>query len=124
MLLPTFENLKRLITESKSMFCSGSPSWIQDNPRFYKFRWWIFSEECTAEGYDFLGREEFSLCTHDAINLIERLKKERRSFMIYHRRRRRSGPDTPFKKWDRTGEDPGYAPPFDEDQDPIYKGHK
>ena len=124
MLMPTVENLRRHCRSGQSMFCSGTLGWLGQNPLFYKFMWWIFSEESKVDGNKFLGHDKFALCTSDAIKLIDRLTLERKPFLVYNRRCRRAGPDTPFKKWDGKGDPPKLAPAFCDDPDPEIEGHR
>ena len=124
MMQPTFKNLSRLGDDCISMFCSGTLGWLGQNPRLYKFRWWVFHSGSPAEGAEFLGRYEYSLSTRDAMEFIDCLTREKKIHLIYNRRYRRAGPDVPWKKNYESGEKIDYAPVFDEDSDPIFEGHK
>lgn len=108
----------------RSTFCSGTADWHGQNPRFYKFKWWIFHEGSLAQGSDFLLNEKYALSTKDAMEIQERLRKEGKSFYIYHRRYRRNGSDTPFRQPGEGDQERKFALSFDDDPDPMFEGHK
>lgn len=124
MIRPTFENLARLAPRGEGLFCSGTLGWREQNPRLFKFRWWIFHAGSPTEDAAFLSDRRYALCTNDAMALVEKLRREGRACFIYNRRYRRGGPDAPWKKWDGQGEAPTLELPFDEDGDPLYEGHR
>lgn len=124
MIRPTFENLTRHASGGQGLFCSGTLGWQEQNPRLFKFKWWIFHAGSPAEDSIFLSDPRCALCTHDAMVLIDTLRREGRAHLIYNRRYRRGGPDAPWKKWDGQGEAPEYEVPFDEDGDPPWEGHR
>lgn len=121
---PTFKSLARMhLLEPGMYFCSGTLTWMSLNPRFYKMKWWVFHEGSHVEGRDFMT-DEYSLCTSDALALIKKVTSEGKSCLVYNRRCRRLGPDTPFKHDEESMSGWSWAPAFDDDTDPEYKGHK
>ena len=79
------------------------------NPRLYKFKWWVFHSGSPSEGYNFLGCKEYALCTRDAMAFINSMRHEGSAHFIYNRRYRRGGPNVPWKKRDGEWQGPQYA---------------
>jgi hypothetical protein len=77
-----------------------------------------------VEGWSFLNDKGLALCTKDAMELMDQLMAKKQRMLVYNERWRRAGDDTPFKKWDGDGLRPELAPAFDDDPDPLFKGHR
>jgi hypothetical protein len=118
---PSFEMLAEM--KRKNEPSASYASNLNTNPRHHKYRWWVFHEGCTVEGADFLKREN-SLCTHEAMMLMDRLRKENKPYIVYNVHDRRLGEDTPFRKDEESVSRHDWAPAFDDDPDPIWEGHK
>lgn len=120
---PSFSELAKYHGKATVLFCSGTLAWRDLNPRFYKFRWWVFHEESPIDGPGFLA-ERYSLCTSDAMALLETLKEDGKPCFLYNSRRRRLGPETPFRHDPESMSHWNWAPALDEDRDPEFEGHK
>ena len=70
-----------------------------------------------VEGEEFLYQDEYRLCGYDAFQLLEKLKREGKSCIVYNARYPRSDPRNPFdpEKWD------AFAPSIDDDTDPEWR---
>jgi hypothetical protein len=120
MLQPSFSYLSTLKDDKPGViFCSGTR--LHPKPTYYKYYWLVFHEGSPCDGPAFLDYSK-GLCTADAMKLIEELKSQGKSCMLYNTSRRRV-PSTQTPPWvkDDTYE---YAPGFDEDADPLWQGHK
>lgn len=93
---------------------------MHPNPRFYKYRWWIFWRESPCDGQNFLA-DRYALCTADAMALMERLADGGETYWIYNSRTPRfeSGV-TPFDRASDKWRDRLFAPALDDDTDPEY----
>ena len=118
---PSFEMLAEM--KRKKELSASYASNLNTNPRHFKYRWWVFHEGCTVEGAESLKREK-SLCTHEAMMLMDRLRKENKPYIVYNVHDRRLGDDTPFRKDEDSLSKHDWAHAFDDDPDPIWEGHK
>ena len=100
----------------------GMMSYAQNmhpNPYFYKYGWWVFSRFSTEEGRQFLSVKNM-LSTHDAAHLIKKLQELGEPFIVYNQKFHRRGEKTPFDE----SRDFEWAVDYDDDPDPVWKGHK
>jgi len=99
---------------------------VHSNPRFYKYYWRVFHAGSPFFGEDFFQQCK-QICTYEAMNLIKRLEEKGEGYIIYNVASPRTGKDVPFdfthKRWADCSE-LITAPPFDDDLDPEYQGHK
>lgn len=117
MIRPTHEKLQQLIEGRDGPRQFGQASGVHRNPRLFKYYWWIFHEGVPVEGEEFLYQDEHRLCGYDAFQLLEKLKREGKSCIVYNQRFPRSDPRNPFdpEKWD------SFAPSIDDDSDPEWR---
>lgn len=106
-------------------FYEGYSQGIHPNPRFFKYRWWVFWEGSLEEGWDFIHNEDYSLCTAKFLKVRERLLDEQQPQMVYNSKYLRRG----SQLWDIMV--PGHrrwclpiAVAYDDDLDPAWRGHK
>jgi hypothetical protein len=120
MMLPSFIHLRVLSAgKPQSLFCSGPR--LHPNPAFYKHYWLVFHAGSPCDGAAFLDYSK-ALCTSAAMILVDELKSQGGSCMLYTISRRRI-PSSKTPPWvEVAGYE--YAPDFDEDTDPLWQGHK
>lgn len=95
---------------------------LHPNPKLYKYRWWIFWLGSSCDGHAFLG-DEHSLCTADAMALIDKLWLKNERHWIYNRRIPRDHPGTtPFDRSSIKWRNTQFALPFNKDTDPEWEG--
>jgi hypothetical protein len=125
MMEPTKDNLAAMLEAWGRLF--GGP-WFHgvfphSNPRFYKYYWWVFHKGSPEEGEAFLV-PRYRLCMHDAYALERELRARRETFITHNRQHPRFDPRRPFdpnaKKWANVE----WAPCFEDDTDPLYKGFR
>ena len=94
---------------------------LHPNPRFYKYYWRVFHDK-SPEGKLFF--EEKPMNTHDAMELCRALEEQGKGYLLYNYHLPRSGENVPFyfqsDRW--TGAE--IARPYEDDPDPVWKGHK
>ncbi|MBN2807897.1 MAG: DnaB-like helicase C-terminal domain-containing protein [Deltaproteobacteria bacterium] len=130
-----FEPLEKSITFNDPLGC------IHINPLLFKYYWWIipYSEMpedvpiLTDFNYDkkkcsyarkkyFLNDKSSRLCTYKAIQCMEKLAGENQLFEIFTQQLPRK--DAPFDPEHGRWKDCEWAPAYDDDSDPVWKGHK
>jgi len=68
---------------------------IHPNPRFFKYRWQIYTADSPWEGPEFFEKApRFSI--YEAMTLIEKLRDTAQTHIVYNQRLPRSGPGVPF----------------------------
>ena len=97
---------------------------MHPNPRFYKYRWWVFWEGSPCEGSEFL-EQKYSLCTADFMSLTEKLRLDGKLHFIYNKQypRHEEGV-TPFLTQHPRWEGIKFEVPLSQDNDPAYKEHR
>lgn len=122
MRLPSFDELTLDIKENgnKPLRVSYATN-IHNNPYFYKYYWWVFWLGCPVDGRVFLSKE-YRLCTHDAFTLLDQLRANGESWILYNK----SSPrydliNTPFDFEHPQWKNRVVAPSFELDTDPIWK---
>ena len=105
----------------KGKRCRSFAQTMHPNPQFYKYYWWVFWKESTAEGDEFLS-ENSRLSTSEAMKLVKRLEGEKEPCLLYNNRLPRRGSifDPASPRW----QDAEWAPAFDDDKDDFWQGHK
>ncbi len=97
---------------------------MHPNPRFYKYRWWVFWGDSPCDGREFLD-DKYALCTADAMALIKKLHEAVESHWIYNQRIARYEPGvTPFDRLSVKWRDHPFAPALDDDADPSLDGFR
>jgi len=115
---PTYEDL---------IGSDGSPSRIpygtvpHPNPRWYKYRWRVFHRG-SPQGRAFFNTPELS--AHKAMTLLRELEAKGEGYIVYNNGQPRYGDDTPFNLSHPRWKDYTPAPPYDEDPDLEWEGHK
>ena len=94
---------------------------LHPNPRVWKHTWRLFTRYSTSEGDAFLRSPREALCTAEAMNLLARYRESGETVWIYGSKMPRRDPaacpfDPDHPKWRNTA----WAPPFDEDPDPVW----
>ena len=117
MLVPTY----KFLLEEPGFHFQGS--YLNTNPRLFKYTWRLFTLESPNEGWEFLQTCP-QISTAQAMRTIEHLKGEDKSVIVYNRRLPRKHSPMIFNpnsdKWS------GYkwACSFEEDTDSQWEGHK
>lgn len=119
MLHPYFKTLEMLSSTGQGVFLSGTN--LHPRPTYYKYDWLVFHEGSDCEGAAFMDYSK-AISTSAAMTLVEELKREGKSCILYNRRRRRQ-PSAQTPPWP-VGQGYEYAPGFDDDEDPEWQGHK
>ena len=122
MVIPTFESLKTIWTgENSDSFLLGfNGTFLHKNPRFYKYYWLVFHDECTEEGHDFLNNPKNLLCGYDMTVFVKKLKRDGKMFFLYNRSVKRLDKTAPWDKNHSMYKDYKWAPDFDDDTDNLY----
>lgn len=94
---------------------------MHPNPRFYKYTWRVWTPDSPWEGAAFFADAPL-MCTAESHELETRLLAEQKHFFVYNVQRPRfGGPfDQTAPKWAQVI----FAPAYDDDPDPVWKGHK
>ncbi len=122
MRVPNFDALRRESVEAGIGFSYASN--MHPNPRFYKYRWWVFWRDSACDGREFLD-DKYAICTANAISLIKKLQADGECYWIYNRRISRHEPGvTPFDRTSVKWRDHAFAPSFDDDTDPQLDGFR
>lgn len=123
MRIPNFEIIRR----QREARCSSFATGVHPNPRFYKYYWWVFWSESPIDGMEFLS-DKYRLSTAAAIALLAELKAMGKPLWLYNRRLPRRDPANPFDANHSQWRDVEWAPPYDDDMDPVAPeplvGHK
>ncbi|MFA6107409.1 MAG: hypothetical protein WDA75_01440 [Candidatus Latescibacterota bacterium] len=132
-LFSALENVERCYPEDNAFFLRqfGRPAprgWyfcqrMHPNPRLWKYRWWVFHRESTAEGRVFL-EPEHSLCTARAMEVLEDLQQREMFYLVYNRGYPRRDPSNPFNPGHPRWAGVKWAPAWEEDPDSVWRGHK
>lgn len=91
------------------------------NPRFYKYLFRVFSDESPWEGDSFF-RHAPLLSVADFYAETERLLQAGKSCAVYVVRRPRLDPANPWDLSSPRWQGASFAPPWDEDPDPLVDG--
>jgi hypothetical protein len=97
---------------------------MNPNPKLYKYRWWVFWRESACDGPQFLD-EKHSLCTADAMALIDTLTRNGECHWIYNKRMPRDQPGvTSFDRSSPKWRNVQFAPTFHCDADSEWNGFR
>lgn len=116
---PTFERLR----EEKEAGLRGirfQGRFLHPNPAFYKYYFYLFSEEASTEGRAFFSVEN-RLCIHAYRQRCEAFPSETDLAFAYNERLPRRGPEIPFDEDHPRWEGQEWAPPLADDLDPVVK---
>jgi len=120
MRLPSFARFRReKAWRAKGLKFQGS--FIHPRPEFYKYYFYVFTEDSPEEGRAFF-RKENRLCIHDYLERKAEINARKGLAWVYNVRLPRRGPATPFDENHPRWKDAEWAPPLDEDPDPPVKG--
>ena len=120
MRLPSFARFRReKAWRAKGLKFQGS--FIHPRPEFYKYYFYVFTEDSPEEGRAFF-RKENRLCIHDYLERKAEINARKGLAWVYNVRLPRRGPATPFDENHPRWKDAEWAPPLDEDPDPPVEG--
>ena len=120
MQLPSFARL-RLHKKMGSTGVGFQGGFIHPRPEFYKYYFYLFTEDFREEGKAFF-RKENRLCFHEYLKRKAEIYERGDLGWSYNVRLPRRGPATPFDENHPRWKDAEWAPPLDEDPDPPVKG--
>jgi len=93
---------------------------MHSNPYFYKYYWWVFWQGSPMDGREFLDKK-YQLCTHDTFTLLDQLRANGESWILYNKHSPRYDLiNTPFDFDHPQWKNRIFAPPFEQDTDPIW----
>lgn len=98
-------------------YCSG----LHPNPEFYKYYFYIFTDDSSPEGEAFFCKEN-RLCIADAMQKRREIEEAGDLGFAYNRRHPRRGEATPFDESHPKWKGVEWAPPLSEDPDPAVDG--
>jgi hypothetical protein len=120
MKIPSFEALKLQPAGELHSYAKH----MHPNPRYYKYLWWVFWRGSPCDGDAFLA-DAHSLCTADAMALMDQLTAARESHWIYNRALPRDDPGVaPFDRKSLKWKNAKFAPSFAQDADPEWQGFR
>jgi hypothetical protein len=97
---------------------------MHPNPKFYKYYWWVFWKGSPVDGDEFLS-SRYRMPTAAAAQLLEELREKGEPFWLYNRQLPRKDADnTPFDPDAPRWKNAEWAPPYDQDPDAVWNGHK
>lgn len=97
---------------------------LHPDPRFYKYRWWVFWEGSPVDGAEFLD-DAYAFNTAYAMAVMDDLLQKRKPHWIYNCQIPRLDPGvTPFNPLHSRWKDTKFAPPLSEDADAEWQGHR
>lgn len=104
--------------------CHSYARQMHPDPRLFKYRWWIFWRESPCDGMEFLAIEH-SLCTSDAMVLLDKLSQENECHWVYNQPIPRDEPGvTPFARSSTKWMSSEFASSLDNDADPQWQGFR
>lgn len=124
MRVPDFKDFQEERAEGRTGAWRCSGSGLHPNPLYWKYDWWVFHQDSPVDGHAFLTAS-YRLSTHDALNLIDRIRATGGLCWTYNARRPRLDPEhTPFDPQHPRWKGVEWAPAYDQDPDPPLNGHK
>lgn len=122
MLPPLYKNLK--LYKRKD----GTPAIVfagavrrHQNPRLFKYYWWVFTEGCPIEGREFL-KDRYRLTEYEFEDVYRRCRDQGIAALIYNAKHYRLSDDTPWDKERLMAKGINtFASGYDSDIDPIAK---
>lgn len=114
-LLKTFEGMQK---NEGVTFCRGT---LHPAPRLYKHHWQIFSPDSEYEGLEFFEKAP-RISTARCMERLHELATAGTPCLVYTWKQPRKFTGMPFdpEKWKGAT----WAPSWDDDDDPIWEGHK
>ena len=122
MRVPSFQRLAEEI-EAEGFLIASYASRIHPNPRFYKYYWWVFWQQSPCDGHEFLSTCH-RLPTKQAFDLMQTLQSKRLSYWLYNQQLPRLDPLVPFDPSAQKWQGIEWAPTYNDDIDPEYRGYK
>ena len=124
---PSFLDLQIEIETAQSLGKSTSASYAKfrhPNPRFYKYRWWVFWAGSSCDGWGFLAPEN-GLGDKEAWELMAKLTRQDQVFWLYNKQWPRLDSTNPFDPKAAKWKGVEWAQAYDEDPDlPDPRGYK
>jgi hypothetical protein len=97
---------------------------MHPDPRFYKYRWWVFWRDSVCDGRAFL-HDQYSMSTAEAMALIEELSQRNESHWLYNKIQPRDEPGvTPFNRLSPKWQSIDFAVALDADTDSLWQGYR
>lgn len=119
MIPPLYRRLRRDKAEGESgVYCFGPR--IHSRPEFYKYYFYVFTEDSPQEGRAFLNNKDNRLCLADYAKREQEIRDTGDLAYVYRRQFPRRGDATPFVETHPKWKDAEWAPPLDEDPDPPF----
>ena len=120
---PFFRSLAH--REPGSTYVAADRASMSRRTRVFKYYWWVFWEGSPCEGPSFYANEH-RLCTADAFALTARLRAEGKPHIIVKCLKvpRLDPAHSPLHPGMKTWKNSEWAPAWDDDPDPEWKGHK
>lgn len=123
----TKESAKKYIEDigkDFTMICV-SGSGVHENPKFYKYYWWIYSMESQEDSAaEVFYKKEYRLSLKEFNDEAKRLESNKISFAYVNSKVHRLGSILNYNKLKEKYPDIEFAPSFEDDTDEIFKGHK
>lgn len=98
-------------------------SFMHPNPRFYKYRWQIYTENCEWEGGDFFENAP-QYCTAACMARLQALDVPGVKYLLYNYIYPRRFEGMPFDPQHAKWQSCQWAPSWEDDPDPVWKGFK
>lgn len=111
-------------SRAANWFISGSN--LHQNPRMYKYDWWIYPSNSPYESAeDIFFISEHCLSTKAFYEMARELNEEQISFAYVNCKQYRLGNSVlNYEKMKQESPNMEFAPTYDEDKDEAYEGHK
>lgn len=120
MRIPSFLELAVLPTGESSSYAQR----MHPEPRFYKYRWWVFWRESACDGSSFLD-DQYSMSTAEAMTLMEDLFLRKESYWLYNKSQPRDEHGvTPFNRLSPKWQSIDFAAALDADTDALWHGYR
>ena len=114
---PSFNKINESKYSGKIYFAGSRP--VHENPRWFKYNWWIFTAQSPTDGHSFLS-DENKMTFFEFERELERVKSLGLEAWVYNIKLYRLGEGSPFDETKlRARGITEFAPSFDEDQDPM-----
>ena len=114
---PSLTKINESKYSGKIYFAGSRP--VHENPRWYKYFWFLFTAESPTDGHSFLS-DENKLTFFEFERELERVKGIGLEAWVYNVKLHRIGGDSPFDETKlRSRGITEFAPSFDQDLDPV-----
>lgn len=117
---PRYEQIRKRKEDGETgIYFEGS--FLHPRPEFYKYYFYLFTEDSPQEGKDFFNKEN-RMCVAEYRKRCKEIKQAGDLAYAYNTRHPRRGDATPFDESHPRWENVEWAPPLDEDPDPAVEG--